>query len=103
MSEEKEMIIPSGQSAVDKSPVSITVWQEREGDLTGDILRVLESLGVAAGDVEAVAVVTRQGKKLHPILASAGRFKDDPLWDETMEAIRRNRESLDSANVPVSE
>lgn len=96
------MMVASGESAAEKSPVSITVWQERNGDLTGDILRVLESLGVAPGDVEAVAVVTRQGQKQHPVLAAAGRFKDDPLWDETMDAIRRNRESLDSETAPPS-
>lgn len=82
------------QSAAGKSPRSVTVWLESEGGLTRDLLRALKSLDIEPERVEAVAVMTRPGEKKHPVLTAAGRFKDDPLWEETMEAIRRNRSAL---------
>ena len=31
-----------------------------------------------------------------PLLESAGRFQDDPFWDDMMESIRRHRREMDA-------
>jgi len=32
----------------------------------------------------------------HPLADSAGSFKDDPLWDEMMQAVQNHRRELDA-------
>ena len=32
----------------------------------------------------------------HPMLESAGKFADDPFWDEMMDSIRRHRREMDA-------
>ena len=31
-----------------------------------------------------------------PLLQSAGRFQDDPFWDEMLDSIRRHRREMDA-------
>ncbi len=33
----------------------------------------------------------------HSLLESAGKFADDPFWDEMMDSIRRHRLEMDAA------
>jgi len=33
----------------------------------------------------------------HSIMESAGKFADDPFWDEMMDSIRRHRLEMDAA------
>ena len=33
---------------------------------------------------------------LNPMLESAGKFADDPFWDEMMDSIRRHRREMDA-------
>lgn len=60
---------------------------------------------VASKDVPAAAVAPENLQALleHPLLKAAGAFKDDPLWDEFTQNIRRNREELDALAAAASD
>lgn len=34
--------------------------------------------------------------ELNPLLQSAGRFRDDPFWNEMLDSIRRHRREIDA-------
>lgn len=51
------------------------------------------------GASQASSGVRRKGKRTaeHPIAALSGIFKDDPLWDEFVEAMQRARTEEDAS------
>jgi|GEM_PF-6086561 len=40
--------------------------------------------------------VAADTQETDPLLQSAGRYKDDPFWDEMMDSIRRHRREMDA-------
>lgn len=44
----------------------------------------------------ADADVAGNAQEPDPLLQSAGRYQDDPFWDEMLDSIRRHRREMDA-------